>query len=40
MLTGRYATPGLIAVADTVTEMRCIKHGYHIGIAAQQGVEF
>lgn len=40
VLTGRYATPGLIAVADTVTEMRAIKHGMNAGIPAQKGVEW
>ena len=39
VLTGRGATPGLIAMADTVTEMQCVKHGYRNGIPAQQGVE-
>jgi cob(I)alamin adenosyltransferase len=39
VLTGRGATENLIALADTVTEMRCIKHGFHKGIAAQKGVE-
>jgi len=40
VLTGRYASAGLIGHADTVTEMRCIRHGYTQGIAAQKGVEF
>jgi cob(I)alamin adenosyltransferase len=40
VLTGRGATPGLIARADTVTEMRCIKHGFDAGLQAQPGVEF
>jgi len=40
VLTGRGATPGLIALADTATEMRCIKHGFDAGIQAQPGVEF
>jgi cob(I)alamin adenosyltransferase len=39
VLTGRGATPGLIALADTVTEMRNIKHGYETGRAAQKGIE-
>ncbi len=39
VLTGRDAPPGLIALADTVTEMRCIKHGFSAGIEAQKGVE-
>ncbi len=39
VLTGRGATPGLIARADTVTEMRCVKHAYHTGVPAQVGVE-
>lgn len=40
VLTGRGATPGLIALADTVTEMRCLKHGFEAGRAAQPGVEY
>lgn len=39
-LTGRGATSGLIEIADTVTEMKCIKHGYESGIKAQLGVEY
>jgi cob(I)alamin adenosyltransferase len=40
VLTGRGAGERLIALADTVTEMRCLKHGYQAGIPAQPGVEF
>jgi len=40
VLTGRGATPGLLALADTATEMRCLKHGLASGISAQKGVEF
>lgn len=40
VLTGRGASPGLIAAADTVTEMCLRKHGLKAGIAAQRGVEF
>jgi cob(I)alamin adenosyltransferase len=39
VLTGRDASPGLIVLADTVTEMLCIKHGMYEGRAAQDGVE-
>jgi cob(I)alamin adenosyltransferase len=39
VLTGRYASVGLIALADTVTEMLAIKHGFDAGIPAQEGVE-
>ena len=40
VLTGRGATNRLIAKADTVTEMRSLKHGLREGIAAQKGVEY
>lgn len=39
VLTGRNATRGLIELADTVTEMRKIKHGLETGWTAQKGVE-
>ena len=39
VLTGRGATEGLIALADTVTEMRCVKHALQNGVSAQKGVE-
>ncbi len=40
VLTGRHAPAGLIAIADTVSDIECVKHGYESGIAAQKGVEF
>jgi len=40
VLTGRGATAGLIELADTVTEMRAVKHGFTQGREAQKGVEF
>jgi len=40
VLTGRNAAPGLVALADTVTEMRAVKHGLAAGWPAQQGVEY
>lgn len=39
VLTGRGATPALVALADTVTEMLSIKHGLTEGRTAQKGVE-
>lgn len=39
VLTGRGAPEELIEFADTVTEMRDIKHAYRAGIQAQEGVE-
>jgi cob(I)alamin adenosyltransferase len=40
VLTGRGATQRLMAEADTVTEMRDLKHGLTQGITAQKGVEY
>ncbi|HYJ91108.1 MAG TPA: cob(I)yrinic acid a,c-diamide adenosyltransferase [Pyrinomonadaceae bacterium] len=40
VLSGRNAPQELIDVADLVTEMKEIKHPFHAGIYAQQGVEF
>lgn len=39
VITGRGAPPALIEAADTVSEMREIKHAYQAGIKAQKGVE-
>ena len=39
VITGRAAPKELIETADTVTEMREIKHAYKAGIMAQKGVE-
>jgi len=39
VLTGRGATPGLIALADTVTELLPIKHAWEAGRNAEPGVE-
>jgi cob(I)alamin adenosyltransferase len=40
ILTGRNAHPMLVELADTVTEMREVKHAYQKGILAQRGIEF
>jgi cob(I)alamin adenosyltransferase len=39
VLTGRYAPPELIEMADLVTEMKCIKHPYTKGVPARAGIE-
>jgi cob(I)alamin adenosyltransferase len=39
ILTGRAAPDALIEIADTVTEMRPLKHAFDAGIQAQQGIE-
>lgn len=40
IMTGRNAPAELIEAADLVTEMKEIKHPFHVGIFAQQGIEF
>ncbi|MGO9228011.1 MAG: cob(I)yrinic acid a,c-diamide adenosyltransferase [Bryobacteraceae bacterium] len=40
ILTGRNAHPLLVELADTVTEMRDVKHAYQKGILAQRGIEY
>ena len=39
VITGRGAPDALIELADTVTEMRVIKHAFQAGIKAQKGIE-
>ncbi|NII55292.1 cob(I)alamin adenosyltransferase [Lutibacter sp. SG786] len=39
VVTGRGAPDALVDAADTVTEMRVVKHAYQAGIRAQKGVE-
>ncbi len=40
VMTGRYASPEVIKRANLVTEMLEIKHYYHEGVQAREGVEF
>jgi cob(I)alamin adenosyltransferase len=40
ILTGRGATPELIALADLVTEMKKIRHPYDKGVEARQGIDY
>jgi len=39
ILTGRYAPPEIIELADTVSEVREIKHHYNAGIKDREGIE-
>jgi cob(I)alamin adenosyltransferase len=40
VVTGRDAPDRLVAVADTVTEMRKVKHAYDAGIMARKGLDY
>jgi len=40
VMSGRNAPQELVDAADLVTEMKEIKHPFHAGIYAQQGIEF
>ncbi|MGB0855645.1 MAG: cob(I)yrinic acid a,c-diamide adenosyltransferase [Nitrosopumilus sp.] len=40
ILTGNYAKPQIIEIADLVTEMREIKHPFQRGIKAKKGIDF
>ena len=40
VLTGRDASPALVAAADLVTEMRAVKHYYEQGVRCRQGIEW
>lgn len=40
IITGRYAAPELIEIADLVTEMKEVKHYYTQGVQARLGIEY
>ena len=40
MLSGHYAIPEIIELADYVTEMKKVKHPYDNGLQAREGIEF
>jgi cob(I)alamin adenosyltransferase len=40
IVTGRDCPAEIVDIADTVTEMRKVKHAYDKGIAAKKGIEY
>lgn len=40
IITGRDAIPELLEIADTISEVKEIKHAFKQGIKAQKGIEF
>lgn len=40
ILTGRDAPEAIVAIADTVTEMRKVKHAFDAGIGAKRGIDY
>jgi cob(I)alamin adenosyltransferase len=40
IITGRDAAPELVEAADTVTEMRAVKHAFDDGVPARKGIEY
>ncbi len=40
IITGRNALAELTCAADTVTEMRCVKHAFDKGVPARRGIEY
>ena len=40
IITGRRAKQEIIEAADTVTEMRAVKHAFRTGTRAQKGIEY
>lgn len=40
VITGRAAPDGLIALADTVSEINLVKHAFHEGVQAMPGIEW
>ncbi|MGH8913379.1 MAG: cob(I)yrinic acid a,c-diamide adenosyltransferase [Acidimicrobiia bacterium] len=40
IITGRDAPPALVEVADTVTEMKKVKHAFDKGVMARRGIDY
>ena len=39
VITGRTASEGLIEIADTVSEVKDVKHAFRSNIRAQKGID-
>ncbi|MGZ3648366.1 MAG: cob(I)yrinic acid a,c-diamide adenosyltransferase [Syntrophales bacterium] len=39
-MTGRYAPPEIIEIADTVSEVNEVKHHYSTGLKERAGIEY
>jgi len=40
IVTGRDTIPELLEIADTISEVKEIRHAFHHGVKAQKGIEF
>lgn len=40
VLTGRYAHPEILKIADLASEIKEVKHYFKKGIEARRGIEF
>ncbi len=40
ILTGRYAPPEIVAIADTVSEIQEVRHHYNAGVKERAGIEY
>lgn len=40
IITGRGAPEGLLEIADTISEIKAVKHAFNQGIKAQKGIEW
>lgn len=40
VITGRNPRPWMLEAADYLTEMKCVRHPYELGVPAREGVEF
>ncbi|MDR2788118.1 MAG: cob(I)yrinic acid a,c-diamide adenosyltransferase [Candidatus Accumulibacter sp.] len=38
--TGRAAPPALLEIADTISEIREVRHAFHAGVKARAGIDF